>query len=208
MNRRSFFESFAAAGAAGAMMASSRSVAAQAKPEGRPSGPWPDWPFEESHIPYRERAGKVRWPNNGPLCVYMYVTGEWVWNRPYSNPDRSIQKRNLSIESDVDQYTFTVGIWRAIKLLDKFDLKISIFPSASMVEHYPDLFRELHSKGHEVICRSYDQGKGTQEFTPAGEQQEIQRCTAIVENVIGKRPLGWDNPGGYTTPTTPGILTD
>lgn len=204
MKRRDFFRAFAMAGT---VMASAKSMRAQTKLEGGPSGKWPNWPFEEIRIPYRERAGKIRWPNNGPLCVHVYLTTEWSSNQPLNNP-KAKYKRDLSTESEQDQYTFTVGVYRGIELLDKFGIKASIFPNAGMVERYPDLYRELHKKGHEIVARSYDQGVPTPDLSPIEEQQEIQRCTAVVEKVIGERPVGWINPGAKCTDKTPEILAD
>ena len=204
MERRNFFRMFAAAGA---VMASIRRAGGQTRLQGGASGPWPDWPFEEIRIPYRERAGRIRWPNNGPLCLHVYVTSEWNTNRPLNDPGATY-KRDLSLESEQDQYVFTVGIWRAIKLLDKFGIKASIFPNAGMIERYPDLFRELHSKGHEIVARSYDQGVPTTHLSEEEERMEVQRSTAVIEKVVGQRPVGWINPGAKCTDKTPAILAE
>jgi peptidoglycan/xylan/chitin deacetylase (PgdA/CDA1 family) len=203
MNRRDVFRTFAVAGA---VVATGRRARAQ-RVEGGASGAFPEWPFEEIRVPYRERFGKIRWPNNGPLCVHVYVTSEWSWNRPLADADAKY-KRDLSLESEQDQYTFTVGVWRAVRLLDKFDIKASIFPNAGMVERYPDLFRELQSKGHEIVARSYDQGTPTTHLTPEEERKEIQRATSIIQKVVGARPVGWINPGAKCTDRTPDILAD
>lgn len=177
------------------------------KLEGGPSGPWPRWPFKEIRVPFRERAGTIRWPNDGPLCLHVYVTAEWNSNRPPNDP-RAKFKRDLGLESEQDQYVFTVGIWRAVKLLDDAGIKATILPNAQMVERYPDLFRELHGKGHEIVARPYDQGVPARYFAPDGERKEIRKCTAIIEGVIGERPLGWLNPGARCTDKTPEILAD
>ena len=134
---------------AGAALAGARKGGAQARLEGGASGAWPHWPFEEIRLPYRDRPGKIHWPNGGPLCVHVYVTAEWNSNRPLSDRNAKFT-RDLSLESEQDQYTFTVGVWRAVKLLDKHGIKASIFPSSGMVDKYPDLFRELVGKGHEA----------------------------------------------------------
>ena len=168
---------------------------------------WPNWPFEEIRIPYRKRAGKIKWPNNGPLCVHVYVAAEWSMNIPLNDPDAKY-KRDLSLESEQSQYTFTVGIWRAFNLLNKLGIKASIFPSACMVERYPDLFRELHSKGHEIVARSYDQGKPTIHMTRNEEHKEIRRSTAIIQQVTGERPVGWISPAAKCTNKTPEFLAD
>ena len=196
MNRRNFFQTMAVAGTVA-------SVAQEAKSqqiEGGPSGRWPDWPFEEIRIPYRERAGRIRWPNGGPLCVHAYVTAEWNANRPLAAANARYQ-RDLSLESEQDQYTFTVGVWRAVKLLDEFDIKASIFPSSGMLEAYGDLFRELQSKGHEIVARSFDQGVPPPHLSPDATRE-------LVERVTGEKAVGWISPGAKCSDKTPEYLAD
>lgn len=214
MQRRDFFR---ALGMAGAVTASGRIARGQSwggpdagagrtKVEDGHTGPWPHWPYEEIRVPYRERFGKIKWPNHGPLCVYIYVTGEWGGHATLSDPKAKFT-RDIRTESERGQYEFNVGIWRAVRLLDKFGLKVSIFSHTGMMEVFPDLFRELHSKGHEIITRPFT-GEPTTRMTPAEERKEIQLITKVFEKVIGERPVGFDNPGGVTTDKTPDILAD
>ena len=160
-----------------------------------------------SRIPYRDRAGKIHWPNGGPLCVHVYVTAEWNSNRPLADRNAKFT-RDLSLESEQDQYTFTVGVWRAVKLLDKHGIKASIFPSSGMVDKYPDLFRELVSKGHEIVGRSSDQGVPPTHLTPENERLDIVKATQMIEQVVGRRPVGWISPGAKCTDRTPDLLAD
>ena len=213
MQRREFIRAVSAGGTAlaAANMASAQSW--KGKPEGSyikvedgHPGPWPHWPFEEVRIPYRQRFGKIKWPTGGPLAVYTYVTTEWGGHATLKDPKAKF-KRDLRTESEEGQYEMNVGIWRAVRMLDKFGLKVSVFAHAGMIEPFPDLYRELYSKGHEIIMRPFT-GEPTTQMTPAEERAEIQRSTALIEKVIGKRPVGFDNPGGVCTSDTPHILAD
>ncbi len=211
MRRREFLKVSALAGSSltAGSSAHGSTGGATAQTEQAPTGSFPHWPFDEIRIPFRERAGKVRWPNGGPLCVYINLTCEWrspQVSRDPQYPD-AIYTRDLRGESNSGQYELAVGIWRAIKVLDQFDVKVSVFPHTAMVEKYPDLFRELHGKGHEIITRTYN-GFPTTYLTPSEEREEIRRNTAIIERVIGVRPIGFNNPGGKTTDKTPEILAD
>jgi peptidoglycan/xylan/chitin deacetylase (PgdA/CDA1 family) len=202
MRRRDLFKTVAAAGA---VAATARRGHAQMVEGGGPAGKWPEWPFEEIRIPYRERFGRIRWPNNGPLCVHVYVTAEWG-STPPENAGRDVKfRRDLSVESEQGEYAFTVGIWRAVRMLDKFDIKATIFPHSRMVARYPDLFRELAGKGHEIVARS---NVGTPTMTPDEERAAIREATSIVEKAVGQRPVGWINPGAKCTDQTPQFLAD
>ena len=214
MKRRDFFKAFSMGGAvlAAGKVAKSQSWGGPGQAtdyvvvnDGH-SGPWPHWPFEEIRIPFAERFGKIRWPNNGPLCVYMYVTGEWGGHRML-NDSKALYKRDLRLESETGQYEFNVGIWRAIRLLDKYGIKVSFAPHAGMVEKFPALWRDMVSKGHEITARTFS-GEPTTRMSPAEEKKEIQLITKVIEKATGKRPVGFDNPGGVCTEHTPEYLAD
>jgi len=210
MRRRHFFSLFSLAGAslaaAGSLQAQGTpATAGTGKSEIQDPGPWSDWPWEEVRIPYRERKARVKWPNNSPLWVYMYITGEW--GRLFLNDPKGLYKRDLRGESEGGQYELEVAIYRAINLLDKHGLKVSVAPYAGTVEHYPDLFRELVKRGHEIQARPYS-GISTTRMTPTEERAEIKKITAVIEKVTGKRPMGFDNPGGVCTDQTPHILAE
>ncbi|MGK0296934.1 MAG: peptidoglycan/xylan/chitin deacetylase (PgdA/CDA1 family) [Gammaproteobacteria bacterium] len=170
------------------------------------TGSWPHWPFEEVHIPYKERFTKMRWPKNESLCVYMYVTGEWDGHPQLDNP-KGVYKRDLRSESEEGQYEFNVGIWRTMGLLDKLGIKVSLAPHTGMVEKFPDLFRELVANGHEITARTFT-GEPTTQLNPREERKEIQLVTRIIEKVTHKRPVGFNNPGGVCTEETPHILSE
>jgi peptidoglycan/xylan/chitin deacetylase (PgdA/CDA1 family) len=170
------------------------------------TGSWPHWPFEEVRIPYHERFGKVRWPDNASLCIYMYVTGEWDGHPELPDP-KAIYKRNLRSESEEGQYEFNVGIWRVMNLIDSLGIKVSLAPHTGMVEKFPELFRGFVANGHEITARTFS-GLPTTQMSPAEEKKEIQLVTRVIENVTGKRPVGFNNPGGVCTEYTPHILAE
>jgi peptidoglycan/xylan/chitin deacetylase (PgdA/CDA1 family) len=90
----------------------------------------------------------------------------------------------------------------------KGDIKASIFPSSGMLEAYGDLFRELQSKGHEIVARSFDQGVPPPHLSPDAERADIVRATRLVERVTGQRPVGWISPGAKCSDKTPEYLAD
>ncbi|MSO21568.1 MAG: hypothetical protein EXQ56_14165 [Acidobacteria bacterium] len=219
MDRRNFFmKAFAAGGTVVAAHSVATSVAKAQKWGGAPettdhtvindghTGQWPHWPFEEIRIPYDQRFGKVKWPNNEKVCFYMYVTGEWS-GHPQFPGTKAVYKRNLRLESETGQYEFNVGIHRALRLLAKHNIKVSFAPHTGMVERFPEIWREAVRNGHDITARTYT-GEPTTEMSPADEKKEIQLVTKIIEKVTGKRPVGFNNPGGVCTDQTPHFLAE
>lgn len=183
-------------------------VAAQTASPSRSSevvGP-DSWPFQEIRIPFRERRTKVKWPNNARLAVRVYVTAEWS-SRP-QNREGAYYKPDLYLISRDSQYNFTVGLYRAIELVEKYGIKVSSFPNGSVVAAYPDLFKELHKLGHEITARSWDQGLAPVMLKPDQEEAELRKVTETITQVIGERPVGWISPGARSTNKTPEILAN
>jgi len=213
VKRRQFFQSVGVAGTALTLGGLSRAQSWKGDPNGSyikiedgHTGPWPHWPFEEIRIPYRQRFGKVKWPNGGPLCMFINLSTEWTGHPTIRDPNAKFT-RDLRAESAEGQYDMNVGVWRGVRLLDKFGVKVSVFAHTGMVEAFPDLYRELHTKGHEIVVRTFT-GEPTSDLTPAGERAEIQLCRDLIEKITGAKPTGFDNPGGAVTDQTPQILAD
>ncbi|MBI4460998.1 MAG: polysaccharide deacetylase family protein [Acidobacteria bacterium] len=185
-----------------------------AREQGRPNVF--NWPFEEVRIPFRERKGKVKWPNNARLAVRIYITAEWDSGAENfstltgnQGSEGVYERPNLYMISQNAQYTFTVGIYRAIEVVNKYGFKISVASDGGAVVAYPDLHKEMHNLGWEIMARSWDHS-----FAPyllkKGEEEgyELKRITDGIAKVTGERPSGWLSPGGRGTVTWAKLLAD
>ncbi len=108
-----------------------------------------------------------------------------------------------------------VGIWRLFDLFEKYKLKATFAVPAMMAETYPGSVRQIIESGHEVAAHGYRHEDVTGlDFNE--EKRRLALTTKILEEVCGKRPVGWFSlprqqdrfPGGQISANTIQILMD
>jgi peptidoglycan/xylan/chitin deacetylase (PgdA/CDA1 family) len=78
-----------------------------------------------------------------------------------------------------------------LNLFDKHNIKVSSFMIAKAVQNAPDLAQEIVRRGHEAAAH----GRNWQNsyFLPREEEKRfIADSQDIIEQVTGKRPVGWN----------------
>lgn len=164
------------------------------------------FPYEKIKIPFRQRRDKVRWPEkNKILAVVTYVAVEW-WGRAYVSGEG--KALDIGLLSQEEEYNFDVGVWRALDLLDKYELKTTFFPSGAGAKRYPEVLREIKRRGHEIAGHGYYQSRFAGRMTPEEEREDIVKSTAILESVCGERPKGWINPAAGCSERTFELLAE
>lgn len=156
-------------------------------------------------IPFHARASSVRWPNGESLAVRMSVALEWYGE---VKDARSNSISDLAAASEFDEYAFEVAVWRTLELLSRLDVRATFSVSAKGAELYPEVIREIVKSGHEISGHGYVQSVAAALQGPDAEREEVQRCTAILTDVSGQRPVGWVSPGAICTRATIEALID
>jgi len=157
---------------------------------------------ERDFIGYGEDVPQIKWPNDARVAVSLclnYEEGaehnlldgdsknEWVGEISYVPSDSS--QRDISQES-VYEYGSRAGVWRLLRLFDQFQVKVTVFASASALERNPRLGRILVEKGHE-ICSHGLRWQEPSSMTEEQEQHEIAEAIRIITEQCGQRPIGW-----------------
>ena len=183
------------------------------------AGPF-GWPLDEVRIPFRERKGKVKFPNNAKLAVRVYITTEWDSGATnydsLQEPDHKAVGTNLAWDranlyqlSFSGQYTFTVGVYRAMEMTDKYGIVGSVAADGGAVAAFPDLHGELHKKGWEIMARNWDHHYSPWTYKPGDEQvAELKRVNDAIKQVTGANAYGWLSAGGNGSASWMKLLAD
>jgi polysaccharide deacetylase family protein (PEP-CTERM system associated) len=87
-------------------------------------------------------------------------------------------------------------------LLDELGAQATFFVLGITAERYPDLVRAIAAKGQEVACHGYEHRRvpmqSRDEF-----RADVERCADLVEQLAGKRPVGYRAPAFSITRETP-----
>ena len=89
-----------------------------------------------------------------------------------------------------------------LDLLDELGAKATFFVLGMTAERYPDLVQGIAAKGHELACHGYEHRR-----VPTQSRDEfradVERCADLLEELTGKRPLGYRAPAFSITRDTP-----
>ena len=88
------------------------------------------------------------------------------------------------------------------ELLDELGAKATFFVLGITAERYPDLVRAIAANGHELACHGYEHrrvaSQSRDEF-----RADVERSAELIEELGGRRPLGYRAPAFSITRKTP-----
>jgi len=158
---------------------------------------------ERDLVGYGGRLPHPRWPGEARIAVQFVLNIEegaesnildgdtkpetWLHELP-GRPSR-VGERDLSIEG-MYEYGSRAGVWRILDLFRTRDLPLTIFAVGLALERNPEIAHALRTAGHEVAGHGYRWLNYRK--IPEDEERKHIRCTIeIIEELCGKRPVGW-----------------
>jgi peptidoglycan/xylan/chitin deacetylase (PgdA/CDA1 family) len=154
----------------------------------------------------------TRWPSDQKITVMVTIMFE-VWSEgkapPYSPMTTALRPGTLDLLGiSWSQYGGKTGIWRLMKILAMSGIRGTICLNARAAEDFPEAVLELSRAGHEIAGHSYTQDLILPYLEPKEEQSVIGRCTRIIEEATGTRPVGWFSPVAAASAHTAEFLAD
>ena len=152
-------------------------------------------------IGYGANPPDVQWPNGariaGSVVVnyeegseYSILDGDPAGETSGESPSPAGPgERDLANESFFE-YGSRVGVWRILDILDRYNVKGTIFACALALERNPEVGPELMRRGHEVMGH----GNRWEEYYKMdrdAEREAIREAVATITRATGQRPLGW-----------------
>jgi peptidoglycan/xylan/chitin deacetylase (PgdA/CDA1 family) len=152
-------------------------------------------------VGYGRRPPKVHWPNGERVAINIVVNyeegseysipagdgrNEGVGELAHLTPP---EYRDLRVES-VFEYGSRAGIWRLLRLFDRYDLKVTFFAVAVALERNLDVARALREAGHEPASHGW---RWSEHWKLDREEERLRMLAAIrsIEQTCGERPRGW-----------------
>ena len=87
-------------------------------------------------------------------------------------------------------------------LLTELKAKATFFVLGMTAERYPDLVREIASRGHELACHGFAHER-VHAQTPDEFRRDVEHCAQLLEHLGGRRPHGYRAPAFSITRDTP-----
>lgn len=153
---------------------------------------------------------ETSWPGGKRIAVLVSVLLEnWTEGRsPTYFPRTTPLKAGAVDHGGVEwsHYGGREGIWRLLRVLDRADIKATVFANALSAELYPDAVRAAVAAGHDIGAHGYAQDRALSDLGRDEQQAAIRRCLDTLERASGRRPQGWCSPVYSFTPETPELL--
>jgi peptidoglycan-N-acetylglucosamine deacetylase len=92
------------------------------------------------------------------------------------------------------------GVGRVLELLERHEIPGTFFLEGWNVRKYPDLAREIDTRGHELAGHGWMHERWN-ELSDDQERDLIKRTTDTLATITGHPPRGWRSPGGLATTT-------
>ena len=114
------------------------------------------------------------------------------------NPGPVEGARHMSMES-LYEYGSRAGVWRLLRLFERYDLPLTVFGVAMALERHPAVVEAFLQAGHEIASHGW-RWINYQAVPEAIEREHMARAIEIHTRLTGERPLGWYT--GRTSPNT------
>jgi peptidoglycan/xylan/chitin deacetylase (PgdA/CDA1 family) len=97
------------------------------------------------------------------------------------------------------RYCIQRGVHRYLDMLARRGIAATFFACGWDVEHWPQLFREIHAAGHEIAAHGY-----LHEAWELGAQEPalLRKTHELIADTVGEAPVGWCSPSGRKSALT------
>jgi allantoinase len=160
----------------------------------------------------RTTSDSPGWPGGKRVAVVLSVMLE-TWSEGVA-PPYSVQATAVK-SGAVDhggiawgEYGGKVGVWRIMRMLDRFGVLGTFCPNARAAELYPEAIRQLARSGHGLCGHGVYQDQLLTYLTPDQQREAIRTSLDTLQSVSGRRPDGWTSPVLAWTPLTLDMLID
>jgi allantoinase len=152
-------------------------------------------------VGYGRRPPLVRWPHGARLALNIAINYEEGSELCPLEGDREREvltevvfpagreERELASES-IFEYGSRVGVWRIMRILDKYDATCSVFACGLALERNPEVAQAFVKHGYDMVGHGY---RSLPHFgmSEAEEREHIRQGKAAIERATGQRVIGW-----------------
>lgn len=139
-----------------------------------------------------------RWPKGKRIAVTVTVLLE-TWSdgkaAPYSIQTTALKPGHVDHSGIAwGQYGGNEGIWRIMRILDRFGVPGTFCPNAQSAKLYEKALRQAIKSGHEVAGHGNFQDQLLVYMEADAERVLIRQSLDLLAQVTGDRPKGWCSP--------------
>ena len=156
--------------------------------------------LERDFVGYGKNPPKGKWPGISGLAIQFVVNYEEGAEQSVEKGDPMPEEygefpgihtatRDLGLES-VFEYGSRVGIWRMLRLFEKYKIRTTFFACGESLERNPEAAKAIVKGGHEICSHGY---RWFDNFRMSEDEarEDIRKAIDAITKTTGKRPVGW-----------------
>ena len=160
-----------------------------------------------------EDRDPVQWPEEKKVALWVNISLQFF---PLNQKDKTFQVpggmrmpypdlRHFSLQD----YGNRVGIYRILRILDKYGLKPTIAMNAQVAQNYPALRDRIVARGDEIIAHGlHMDALHHSGISPELERERVHQTLKILREQTGQSVQGWLSPGKSQSFITPELLAE
>ena len=178
----------------------------------------PDTHYPRDMIGYGDNPPDPKWPNDAKLALNFVVNYEEGGENSVLHGDPQSEtylseivgvggiegQRSLTVES-IYEYGSRVGVWRLLRLFRYKGLPFTSYAVGMALARNPDVARAMAADGHEIASHGW-RWIDYHDIDVDTEREHIWLATQTIEDLTGKRPVGWYT--GRVSPQTARLVAE
>jgi len=151
---------------------------------------------------------KLQMPNNARIAVWFGLNIE---SYEVDKPSTSIFPGTAMLAPDPLNYGWRdygvrVGIWRMMKLFDKYGIKPSCLINSDVCINYPEIITEGNKRNWPWVAHGKNNSTFQAKMIFEEEEKYLTEMVQTIQKHTGCMPKGWLGPALTETFNTPAIL--
>lgn len=162
---------------------------------------------------YLRSLPKFEWPGGRRLLVWVTIHLEHfpmdMPSRPFV-PIGGMDRPYPSVwDFSTRDYGNRVGIFRLMKMLDRYGVKATAAMNSAVAERYPYLMEEIARRGWEVAASGVDMGHLHHGLLARDDERAlVQRSFEALRRMSGQKVTGWHSPAHSQSANTPELVAE
>jgi peptidoglycan/xylan/chitin deacetylase (PgdA/CDA1 family) len=148
---------------------------------------------------------KLAWPHGARLAFWIGLNVEYFH---FDKPTLSAASPRLpDVQSySLRDYGLRVGIFRIMKVLDKFSLRASVLLNSDVCARCPNIIAEGKKRNWEWLGHGMTNNRRISDYSSEEERSVIKEVRETITAAAGVSPKGWLGPVGAESFDTPDHL--
>ena len=153
-------------------------------------------------VGYGANPPDPRWPGGSRIAVQFVLNYEEGGERNVLDGDSTAETflsdvigaepfadRHMSVES-LYEYGSRAGVWRVLRLFERFDIPLTIFGVARALERNPEATAAFLAAGHEIAGHGL-RWLNYQHTDEDMERRHLAEASQLIASLTGSAPKGW-----------------